>query len=537
MNNTNPENYRPHSKESSQPYIVIPKINIKLTRNNSILLLVGGVAVMCVCIACLVIGAGLMFFNRGNPITSIVTQKPPHYGIYLKTSTGLTELQMLLGKLPDVTVSTQETQPTIVVWLKDVNLELLNLTPKDETLNPMYKSLIAYTTTPKGDGVIEIVPKQALPPGEYCITQGNIMLPPQQIPYSCFGVLSIGGTPITEAPGQPVVVTPPPTPTRTKPATGLQALRTLLAQAQQWRQDVQIYGMSFDARAGMQAWTLGTYSPSAKARREYAIRYNSSNGQGTVAQGGITPLDSLSGTHYDCLYLTLPDLERTNTSQCPMLDVSSIKVDTDAAEATARAAMGSTSNLRNISLSYGNKIVGAVWRIAFEDGSYAHLRADNGMLLGHSKDQSNPETRALKELLQLAQAYYPDTVLCFFTATPSFSNQPIYKTLFLATTWSPSRKDKANSEAIWDAGLAVYDASDILRAEYCTSKENGIAVDKVKVNLVQLREQAISTFGEGRDSNTMYDLVQGANAPQWRVDYQGRRLIIDAMDGHVIQRP
>jgi len=228
MNNTNPENYSPPSEESSQPYIVIPKINVKLTRNNSILLLVGGVAVMCVCVACLVIGAGLMFFNRGNPIASIVTQKPSHYGVYLKTSTGLTELEMKMGKLPGVTVSTQETRPTIVVWLKDVNLGLLYLTPKNETLSPMYKSLIAYTTTPKGDGVFEIVPKQALQRGEYCVTQGNIMLPPQQIPYWCFGI-SAGSfvvTPRATSLGQQTMI-PAMTPTLVGRITTSQAYEKL----------------------------------------------------------------------------------------------------------------------------------------------------------------------------------------------------------------------------------------------------------------------------------------------------------------------
>jgi len=139
-----------------------------------------------------------------------VAQKPPHYGVFLRTGGKFNEIEMHKGDPPGaIAATTEESQPTIVVWLQQVDFQMMPLIPADE---PGYH--IPYTITPKDEGVFEVVPANVLYVGEYCLYQGGYLASPVDIPYWCFKVE--GGATIarTATPIPAPTSTPMPTPTR-----------------------------------------------------------------------------------------------------------------------------------------------------------------------------------------------------------------------------------------------------------------------------------------------------------------------------------
>ncbi|MBC8253846.1 MAG: formylglycine-generating enzyme family protein [Ardenticatenia bacterium] len=147
-----------------------------------------------------------MLFRSDTPVIPTVAQKPPHYGVFLRTGGKLNEIEMHKGDPPGaIAATTEESQPTIVVWLQQVDFQMMPLIPADE---PGYH--IPYTITPKDEGVFEVVPAKALYDGEYCLYQGGYLASPVDKPYWCFKVEG-GGTIAPTATPSP---TPMPTPTR-----------------------------------------------------------------------------------------------------------------------------------------------------------------------------------------------------------------------------------------------------------------------------------------------------------------------------------
>lgn len=130
--------------------------------------------------------------------------RPPHYGVYLREGAKLVEMERF-RELPDPNIiegipTTKDTQPAIIVWLDQVNLQWLVLGPASGEGDE-----IEYDATPQSDGVLELHPSRPLTPGRYCLIQGDPLGVPGQFPIWCFSIADSGrGVPVvvgTETPG------------------------------------------------------------------------------------------------------------------------------------------------------------------------------------------------------------------------------------------------------------------------------------------------------------------------------------------------
>lgn len=102
---------------------------------------------------------------------------PSHYGVFIRQNGHLNELtQEVYFNIPTISqmvnpIITKDRQPTIVVWLKDVRTEYLELRTISAKMNSSTK--LKVTITPLDNGVLEIKPVASLAVGAYCLFQGN----------------------------------------------------------------------------------------------------------------------------------------------------------------------------------------------------------------------------------------------------------------------------------------------------------------------------------------------------------------------------
>jgi len=119
-------------------------------------------------------------------LVSCSSSELPHYGAYLKDGTKLIEINQFDDSPKEVEYSdiykTTESQPTLIFWYPDSNLDYLELRSDAGDGVP-----IKFHTAPtEPDGALEISPAQPLPKDIYCLIQGGpfIILPP----HWCFEV-------------------------------------------------------------------------------------------------------------------------------------------------------------------------------------------------------------------------------------------------------------------------------------------------------------------------------------------------------------
>ena len=103
--------------------------------------------------------------------------RPPHNGVFVRQGRDLLELTErelfetpLLGALPDIT-QIQETQPVLIIWQQDTQLDYLDFYQLGQTKNDRQR--IKYNAKPVDDGAFEITPASALSDCEYCLVQGD----------------------------------------------------------------------------------------------------------------------------------------------------------------------------------------------------------------------------------------------------------------------------------------------------------------------------------------------------------------------------
>lgn len=104
--------------------------------------------------------------------------KPSHYGVFFEQNGELIELQE--QEIFDIPVEKQmgnaqtisDSQPTIIIWRSNTNLDYLEFLKLNEFLGQS-KNSVGYNATPKEDGIIEITPKSSLEDGVYCLIQGD----------------------------------------------------------------------------------------------------------------------------------------------------------------------------------------------------------------------------------------------------------------------------------------------------------------------------------------------------------------------------
>ena len=507
----------PISHDSSQRQREEPR---EKSSQKTTILLVGGGVLACLCILCLLAAGGFLYFRKGSPLPVITQQKPPHYGVYLKKDGRLEELPVSQGGPGEVAVSTSEASPTLVVWLQDVDLSLLFLAPKDERDTRG----VPYQTTPKGDNVLELVPATPLNSGDYCLRQGNIMMPPNMIPYWCFMVVAEGAS--SGQPGRTTVAQPSATPL--KAMTGLQVYPKLLAEAKIWKEDVQACGLWW-VRGG---WTLGVYSTSSKAVRNYDMYDN-----GEIKAGGVIPDDreQKCGAIANASWLGPAG---------PFIDISAIRIDSDAAQATVASALSPDRSASNISLAYPNDVLKWRWRVTYDDSLYGYVRADNGILIGHTKQGTKASLRAPQDIAEVARSTFGDGVaLCKVSPQGNLDPTSSVSPSFEATLSVPGIKKSlfVCQSAFWVLGIVTFDLQRDC-SESCKETDPKIEMDKVRIDWLQAANQAVQIFGEGRQFE--YALVQGSSGPQWVIVYggsyvwrSGKWLVISAVDGKILTQP
>ena len=114
-------------------------------------------------------------------------EKPSHYGGFLRQEASLEEMVQLEGSPGpeeiDVILTTSETQPTIVFWYPDVNLDYLELRSDFGEGN-----IVSIDVAPEEDGILRIIPKSSLQDGGYCLIKGDPLGIPYTLPHWCFRI-------------------------------------------------------------------------------------------------------------------------------------------------------------------------------------------------------------------------------------------------------------------------------------------------------------------------------------------------------------
>ena len=120
------------------------------------------------------------------------SKEPPHEGVFLKKSGSLfnwssdlvevVEFKGFPGSYDGEGIPyAYTTQPVIVMWYPEVNIDLLGLLDGEGKKVP-------YDVTQQGE-ILEIHPAHPLEDQEiYCLVQGDPTLPDSSIPYWCFRI-------------------------------------------------------------------------------------------------------------------------------------------------------------------------------------------------------------------------------------------------------------------------------------------------------------------------------------------------------------
>ncbi len=99
-------------------------------------------------------------------------QKPEHYGVYLKEGGRLVEITQQEGSpgrnTASVSVRTNDNQPVLLVWNPGLDFQNLYLVSEGGEGQEVF-----YSTTPKGDGMLELKPAASLQPDTYCLIQAD----------------------------------------------------------------------------------------------------------------------------------------------------------------------------------------------------------------------------------------------------------------------------------------------------------------------------------------------------------------------------
>lgn len=148
-----------------------------------VVIAVAGILGLCLCVT--ILGVAWLF-NPDSRIISLGSPKPTHYGVYFKQGGALVEIPVSNRPFSGTLIETSDTRPTLVFWQGNVNLDLLRWQGDPNGIGRL-ESRVLYTATPIGSGILELTPNQTLK-GNYCLTQGNILARPGEIPYWCFGV-------------------------------------------------------------------------------------------------------------------------------------------------------------------------------------------------------------------------------------------------------------------------------------------------------------------------------------------------------------
>lgn len=110
---------------------------------------------------------------------SLGSSRPPHTGAFLNNGGRLVEMQEYKGNLPSGATEgipvTSNRKPEIVLWYPDVNVSLL-------AFYETTRGKVPFNATPTNDGIVRIVPRNDLPDGLYCLSQGNPLLPSSYLP-------------------------------------------------------------------------------------------------------------------------------------------------------------------------------------------------------------------------------------------------------------------------------------------------------------------------------------------------------------------
>jgi len=164
-------------------------------KNTIIIMGVGAMLALCVFV-CAVLGLLLTRSDNGSDSTSSSPPKPPHGGVFLWEGGDCIDLE-------DQVAQTSNAQPVIVYWMPALDVQQLTFSGGE------------YTLTPTDDGIYEIKPRNALPPGTYTLQWDdpmNILKSPlETVSYSWSFVVGTG-EPGAVGPGQTpeVVETPLP---------------------------------------------------------------------------------------------------------------------------------------------------------------------------------------------------------------------------------------------------------------------------------------------------------------------------------------
>ena len=148
--------------------------------NSRAIVFVIAVGVACLGVVCCGL-VGLVWLARS------ASPQPDHYGFYLRRENTLVEMQLYEGK-PDTEESngiptTSGARPTLVIWSPAVDLPNLVLRSAASS-----RSALDYDVTPQRNGALEARPSQDLPPGRYCLIQGDPFGNPYGLSTWCFEV-------------------------------------------------------------------------------------------------------------------------------------------------------------------------------------------------------------------------------------------------------------------------------------------------------------------------------------------------------------
>ncbi len=149
--------------------------------NKKILIVIGSLIVIIFFLLCVIGILTILLLTRGKTpaTTKQGTGNPPHYGVYVKQSGDLIELeeQDLYG-VPridqvDNVVVIQGPKPVIVYWRSNANLNYLQFYQLSQYNSKQVE--MKYNVAPKENGIVEITPSTSLKAGTYCFMQGDLI--------------------------------------------------------------------------------------------------------------------------------------------------------------------------------------------------------------------------------------------------------------------------------------------------------------------------------------------------------------------------
>jgi hypothetical protein len=117
-----------------------------------------------------IVGVSMLACLSANP-------KPPHYGVFFQQNGEWMELQeqeiftIPVEREMSNSKAISDSQPSIVIWRTETNLDYLELYKLNQYLGQSDK--VRYDATPLDDGIITITPSSPLEDGIYCLIQGD----------------------------------------------------------------------------------------------------------------------------------------------------------------------------------------------------------------------------------------------------------------------------------------------------------------------------------------------------------------------------